>query len=106
MQVAIHTRTAVAILLLVASSTFVAQAAQYRGDKYHGRVESTSANTLVLLTAEDELVEFQVSDDATISKDSRPASLADLASGDAAFVKATRSNGRLLAVRISASTLE
>lgn len=93
------------MLVLVAGS-FVAQAEQFKGDKYHGRIESTMANMLVLLTDGDELIEFIVPDDATITKDAQPSSRDELAAGDAALVKARRSNGRLLAVRISAMTLE
>lgn len=94
------------VLLLIVVSSFVAQAEQYKGDKYRGHIESTMANRLVLLTDADELVEFIVDDDATITRNARPSSFDELEQGDYGFIKATRSNGRLLAVRISVSAPE
>jgi hypothetical protein len=92
--------------MLLVISTLAVRAEQYKGDKYHGRIESTMQDMLVLLTGEDQLVEFIVADDATITRNVQPSSLDDLEQGDIAFVKATRKNGRLLAVRISATAPE
>lgn len=99
-------RVGLVVLLLVVASTFVARAEQYKGDKYRGHIESTMANRLVLLTDADELVEFIVDDDATITRNARPSSFDELEQGDYGFIKATRSNGRLIAVRISVTAPE
>jgi hypothetical protein len=96
----------VLVLLLAVASTFVVQAEQYKGDKYHGRIESIMANMLVLLTDGDELIEFLVADDATITRNARPGSLDELEQGDFGFVQATRHNGRLRAVRIAVAAPE
>ena len=92
-----------AVAMLISTAT---QAARYRGDKYHGRIESVTDNSVVLLTDGDETVEFRVSDETTITKEAEPSSLDQLGEGDIAFVKARRSNGRLVAVRIAVMTVE
>jgi hypothetical protein len=99
-------RVGLVVLLLVVASTFVARAEQYKGDKYCGHIESTMANRLVLLTDADELVEFIVDDDATITRNAKASSLDELEQGDYGVVKATRGNGRLMAVRISVTAPE
>ena len=88
--------------LLVVASAILAQAEQYKGDKYHGRIESTMENKLVLLTDEDQLVEFAVGEGTMIMKNAQPSSFDKLESGDVAVVKATRHDGQLRALRISA----
>lgn len=92
------------VVLLVVASASVALAEQYKGDKYCGHIESTMANRLVLLTDADELVEFD--DDATITRNAKASSLDELEQGDYGVVKATRGNGRLMAVRISVTAPE
>ena len=42
-------RTGLAVLLLIVAGAFAVQAEQYKGDKYHGQIQSTMANMLVLL---------------------------------------------------------
>lgn len=77
-------------------------AADFKGHKYKGTIESIEGNKMHLLIDDRESMTFLISSKTDVTRDERPAEISDLADGDLAIITAAHVEKGLYAKSIFA----